>query len=83
MAVATLQELWSMTLSEWKRVKMGGFRLDVRKKLFAMRVVEHWNGLFRETVDAPSLKVFMANWDEALSNPMECVTAHGREVVTR
>jgi len=35
---------------------------------FTMRVVKHWNRLPREAVDAPSLEVFKARLDGALSN---------------
>ncbi|GAB0204725.1 cAMP-dependent protein kinase inhibitor alpha [Grus japonensis] len=39
-----------------------------RKKFFAVRFVRHWNRLPREAVDAPSLEVFKARLDGALSN---------------
>ncbi|KFR00710.1 hypothetical protein Y956_06685, partial [Nipponia nippon] len=50
------------------KVKEGRFRLHIRKKFFTMRVVRHWNRLPREAVDAPSLEVFKARLDGALSN---------------
>ena len=49
-------------------MKKGRFRLDVRKKFFTMRVVRHWHRLPREAVDVPSLAVFKARLDGALSN---------------
>ncbi|KFR08744.1 hypothetical protein Y956_01128, partial [Nipponia nippon] len=50
------------------KLKEGRFRLGIRKKFFTVRVVKHWNRLPREGVDAPSLEVFKARMDEALSN---------------
>ncbi|KFZ50946.1 hypothetical protein N321_07845, partial [Antrostomus carolinensis] len=41
---------------------------DIRKKCFTVRVVRHWNRLPEEVVDAPSLEVFKARLEEALSN---------------
>jgi len=50
------------------KLKESRFRSDIRKKLFTMKVVKHWNRLPREAVDAPSLVVFKARLDAALSN---------------
>jgi len=50
------------------KLEEGILRLDIRKKFFIVRVVRHWNRLLRETVDVPSLEVFKARLDEALSN---------------
>ncbi|KFV18721.1 hypothetical protein N340_02340, partial [Tauraco erythrolophus] len=52
------------------KLKEGKFRLDIRKKLFTLSVGRHWNRLPREVVEAPSLEVFKARLDGALSNLM-------------
>ncbi|GAB0178210.1 hypothetical protein GRJ2_000286300 [Grus japonensis] len=49
------------------KLKEGRFTLDVRKKLFTVRVV-NWNRLPREAVASPSLEVFKARLDGALGN---------------
>jgi len=49
------------------KLKEGRFRLDRWKKFFTVRAVRHWKRLPREAVDAPSLEVFKARLDGALS----------------
>jgi len=50
------------------KLKEGSFRLDIRKKFFTMRAVKQWPRLPRAAVDSPSLAVFKARLDGALSN---------------
>ncbi|KAJ7410382.1 hypothetical protein BTVI_53500 [Pitangus sulphuratus] len=44
------------------------FRLGIRKKLFSVRVVRHWNRMAREVMDALCLEVFKTRLDGPLSN---------------
>ena len=50
------------------KLEEGRFRPDIRKKLFAVRVVRHWNRLSSEVVDAPSMEAIKARLDGTLSN---------------
>ena len=50
------------------KLREGRFRLKIRKKFFAIRVVKGWHRLPREVVAAPSLETFKARLDRALSN---------------
>jgi len=50
------------------KLKEGRFRLEIRKKFFTVRVVRPWPRLPRDAVAAPSLAVFKARLDGALSS---------------
>ena len=54
------------------KLKVGRFRLEIRQKFFTMRVVRHWNGLPRKPVGTPSLAVFKARLERALSSLVQC-----------
>jgi len=58
----------SRTRGNGFKLKEGMFRLDIRKKFFATRVVKHWNRLPTEVVDATSPEKFNVKLEEALSN---------------
>ncbi|KFO82709.1 hypothetical protein N303_02680, partial [Cuculus canorus] len=49
------------------KLERGRFRLDIKKNFFTMRAMRHWQRLPREAVAAPSLEVFRARLDGALS----------------
>jgi len=48
------------------KLRQGRFRLDIRKNLFAGRVIKHWSRLPREVVGSPSLEVFRRFVDVAI-----------------
>ncbi|KFV58199.1 hypothetical protein N341_07969, partial [Tyto alba] len=50
------------------KMKEGRSKLDIRKKLFTVKVMRHWHRLPREAVAAPSLAVFKVRLDGALGN---------------
>ncbi|KFP07906.1 hypothetical protein N300_11062, partial [Calypte anna] len=62
------QTTFNKTRGHSLKLCQGRFRLDIRKKFFPLRVVRCWNKLPRELVAAPSLEVFKARLDGALSN---------------
>ena len=55
------------TMGNGFKLKEGRFRLDIRKKLFTIRVVRHWHRLPREVVVPPSLETAEVRQDGALS----------------
>lgn len=44
------------------------FQLDLRKHFFTERVINHWDRLPTEVVDAPSLSLLKRHLDNALNN---------------
>jgi len=50
------------------KMKDSGFRLDIRKRSFTMRVVRPWQIFPGEAVAAPSPAVFKARLDGGLRN---------------
>jgi len=52
------------------KLKEDRFRLDLRKNIFTVMVVRHWNRLPREVMDIPSLDTFKVRLNRALSNLM-------------
>ena len=51
------------TRGDGLKLKQGKFRLDLRQKLFPVRVLRHWHRVPREAVAAPSLAEFKARLD--------------------
>ena len=50
------------------KLEEGRFRWDIRKKLFTVRVVRHWNTLPSKAGDDPTLKSFKARVDGDVRN---------------
>jgi len=44
------------------------YHLNIRKSNFTKRVIEYWNWLPREVVNAPSLEIFKIPMDVVLGN---------------
>ncbi|KAK4824210.1 hypothetical protein QYF61_012124 [Mycteria americana] len=53
------------------KLKEGRFRLEIRKKLFTLRVVRHWPRLPREVGDAPSPETFKVTSDRTRGNGLK------------
>lgn len=44
-------------------MRHGKICLNMRKKLFTLKLTEHWNGLPREAVESPSIEIFKSHLD--------------------
>jgi len=56
------------TKSNGFKLRVGRFRLDIRKKFLTKQVLKHWHRLPREVVEAVSLETFKVRLNGALSN---------------
>ena len=54
------------TRGNGRKMCQGRVRLDMRKRFFPQRVVEHWNRLPPEAATAPNLTIFKKHLDKAL-----------------
>ena len=50
------------------KLRLGRFRLDIRRKFVTQRVVTHWNRLPKEVAAAPSLEAFEPRLGVALGS---------------
>jgi len=50
------------------KLKHRKFQLNMKKSVFTLRVMEHWNRLPGEAVDSASLEIFKTRLDEVLCN---------------
>lgn len=58
----------NMSKGSGQKLKNNTFLLIIRKILFTLRMVEHWNNLPRLAVESPSLELFKTQLDEVLHN---------------
>jgi len=68
-------ECWALLLGADGRMEMAQSRQDIRKHLFTVRVVRHWNRLPREVVDAPWLPVVKSCLDNDLINTVHLLVS--------
>jgi len=58
----------AVVLGSGFKLKGYRFRLDIRKKIFTVRVLKHWKRLHGEAVNAPWLEVFKVRLDRGLNS---------------